>query len=328
MSITQKQYEDSIVELGIYKETVKLPFNVKWMKDELGRNLEPLQRVEIVKFDSCEEMIFKIEAGKTTHGWDHKGQDKDSFIPGTRSDSWTFGALKNYDATLEALKTGIVLDAVLKDANEISQKLMESPTVENLFLRAETMKRKRVFSEEGSELDIDRVLCGDPQHWSRMTKGKRNTLVRLGVNLAGNCGEDEKLFNRLAAITGVATDILTRAGYAVELVSCSSSYGTAKDNNTLGFDIVSVVLKKAEEALDLQRIYSIGASGFFRCWVFQVYCNVLTGQPQSGLGRTCPISPSVQEHLGLDYVIDSSFVNGISQEIAIENLFNSVISSK
>lgn len=275
---------------------------------------------QVLSFNSCDEMIAQIKRGISQYGWEHKGYRLRDYTNG--QNTWAHGQLKTYDKTLEYLTEGKVLDSVMEKATKVYEELTNNPTIEDLMQRATTFKRKRIFSEDGSDLCIDRVLCGDPFHWAKSTKGRKNTLVKIGVNLAGNCMEDETLFNNLCAVTGVVADLLTRAGFAVEITACCTVYRVTDYG---GFHTTQVTLKKAEEALDLQRIYSVGCSGFFRCWIFQAWCNCLKGQPSGGLGQVRPVNKHMQEVLGIDYVIDSEFIRAESKLIKIENLFENLI---
>lgn len=292
---------------------------------EIGFNIQHFNitnyKYELVSFDSCDQLISKMQRGVADYNWNGKGHSDGNKSSGDSS-SWRYGQLENYDKTLEYLTEGKVLDSVNKKATEVYNTLTNSPVIQDLLLRAATFKRKKVYSEDGADLDIDRVMCGDPLHWIKSTRGKKNSLIRLGVNLAGNCMEDENLFNNLTAVAGVVSDILSRAGFGVELSAVATTYGTTNKN---WFNTVQVTLKKAEEALDLQRIYSVGCSGFFRCWIFKVYCNVLTGHPTGGLGQVRNINKEMQEKLELDYIIDSSFKDAKSQLIKIEEMFNEVV---
>lgn len=319
---TEEEYQKSLDELGIQRNYFTLENLPEKECPTRGRRKSKYD-CETVYFSSCDEMIDKLSRGVKDHKWNHHNYDLSDYTTPGRLCDWAHGKLGTYEKTLEYLKEGKVLDSVMAKANDVYQKLVESPAIDNLMARAATFKRRRVYSEEGTELCIDRVLCGDPAHWGKNTKGKKNTLIKLGVNISGNAGEDESLFNNLSAVAGVVTDLLTRAGFAVQLDVCSTGYDAKSTEN---IETIIVTLKGAEEVLDLQRVYSVGASGFFRCWIFQVLCNVLKGPRMGwGLGSACGIGNSLREALGYDYIIDSEFVNGQSRHINIEKMFNQII---
>lgn len=308
------KYEQGIKELGI---------SVKNYNVNISGSDYPYQ---VVSFKSCEEMISQLQKGIKDYKWSHKNfDDTKDYKPHGKDHEWAFGTLKNYDKTLEYLSEGKVVDSVLKKANQVYETLISQPPIEELMLRAATFKRQTVFREEGAELCIDRILCGDPYHWSKQTKGRKNPLVRIGVNLAGNCGENESLFNNITAVAGVVADLLSKAGFAVQVEACSTGYGTTDYKRGRSFFTTTVTLKNANESLDLQRIYSVGCSGYFRCWIFQVMCNIYRGNPYGSLGQTRPINRSMQDVLELDYIIDSSFRDAMSQHIHIEKMFNEII---
>lgn len=286
------------------------------------------KKYEVVRFDSCDEMVGKMLEGSKLPDWYIPNDERSVIKEGGGNDNWTFGQLKEYDQTLDFLKTGQVLETVLKKAKKTYDDLVSQPNIQELLAKAETFKRKKKYSEEGAELCIDRVMSGDPAHWIKTVRGKKCPLVKLGMNIGGSAAENESVFNNVSAVCGVVADILSRAGFSVEINSCTTSRDTTNSNN---YDTVMVCLKKAEEALDLKRIYSVGCSGYFRCWIFQVYWNILEGTPTSGLGYMQNVLPEMMPHLGLDYIIDSSFVwsdNNRSAFTKIENLFNEIISNQ
>lgn len=286
--------------------------------------MEGSKNYEVVWFDSSDEMISKME--KISLDNNYSEEQRDCNRPGSGEHTWTFGALKNYENTLEYLREGKVLPAVQKRAQEVYDILTSKPEIQEMLQKAETFKRKRVYSEEGAELCIDRVMAGDTAHWQKQTRGRKMPLVKLGLNIAGSAAENESMFNQIAAVCGVVVDILTRSGFSVELYACSSGDGITSENN---ITTVMTRIKAAEEQIDLNRIYSVGASGFLRCWMFKVYRYVLKGSAYSYLGFPYSVNKTMKDIIGLDYVIDSSFKysdNNRSAFTKIEGLFEEVIS--
>lgn len=284
---------------------------------------ESRKKYEVVWFDSSDEMISKME--KISIMNDYSGDKRDCTKPGGGNHEWSYGALQNYENTLEYLREGKVLPKVQKRAQEVYDILTSKPEIQEMLQNAETFKRKRVYSEEGAELCIDRVMAGDPAHWQKQTRGRKMPLVKLGLNIAGSAAEDESMFNQIAAVCGVVVDILTRSGFSVELYACSSGDSITSEN---GITTVMTRIKAAEEQIDLNRIYSVGAVGFLRCWMFKVYRHVLKGTPYSSLGYPYNVNQQMKDIIGLDYVIDSSFKysdNNRSAFTKIEGLFNEVI---
>lgn len=302
--------EQAIKELGIKIDYTKLKNGKKY---------------EVVNFNSCDEMIKKMQ----TCSEDYKMymSNEQNARPGGKDEAWAYGELRNYDNTLEYLSEGKVLPAVQKRAEKIYNDLTSQPSIQEMLSRAETFKRKKVYSEEGAELSIDHVMSGDPAHWIKTTRGRKMPLVKIGVNIAGSAAEDESLFNQITAISGVVTDILTRAGFSVELYACSTGRDITPAQN---YTTVLTRLKAAEEFLDLNRIYSVGCQGYFRCWIFKVYKYILEGDAYDYLGCPQDVTGEMKDALGLDYIIDSSFRlsdNNRSAYIKIEKMFNEVLES-
>lgn len=289
--------------------------------------MEGKKDYEVVWFDSSDEMISKMEKISAMNDYSNDEPHLRPQREGRFSkETWVFGALENYDKTLEYLREGKVLPAVQKRAQEVYDILTNKPEIQEMLQKAETFKRKRVYSEEGAELCIDRVMAGDPAHWQKQTRGRKMPLVKLGLNIAGSAAEDESMFNQIAAVCGVVVDILTRSGFSVELYACSSADGITPENN---ITTVMTRIKAAEEQIDLNRIYSVGASGFLRCWMFKVYRYVLKGSAYGHLGYPYSVNKTMKDIIGLDYVIDSSFKHSDNNRSAftkIEGLFEEVIS--
>lgn len=310
----EKKYWKQVLESDITASIVSCPKGKEYK--------EKHKYLQVVEFSSAYDMITKLERCVKQYKWDGKGQEDERYY---EHDNWTYGSLTK-SQTRENLIIGMANENTKKKAQEIREKLLSSPKVQNALKRADSMKRRRVFKEEGAELCIDRILCGEPEHWAKMQGGRKIPVVKIGINIAGNCTEDENHFTRTVAVAGVVADLLQAAGFHTHIVSAAHSEDVT---NISSKNVTIVDIKKPTEQLDIERLLSVGCSGFFREWHFRVYYNVLYGIPGYGLGRTVKMTKAIQKYLNIDYMIDNNFSSGgKALETCVEDMFDEVVRDK
>lgn len=143
------------------------------------------------------------------------------------------------------------------------------------------VKRRLSRADQGDDLDIHSVYRGDLDHaWSKRTRQQHRArrIVRLvaQTNLLGVV-KVEDLFWRGAAVARLA-DLLTNAGYVVEIVGAMASIevGLANPCDWL----VTIALKDAQSPLDLPGLAGVICNaGFHRTWGFRAYCAIATWGP-------------------------------------------------
>jgi hypothetical protein len=151
----------------------------------------------------------------------------------------------------------------------------------------ESVKRKRVNSDRGDELDIHQVNRGQiSTAWKRTKRLSRKTPKRftLVCRLGGSCGlSSTELLWRGVTTLALAT-VLSKAGHAVEIKAfCMNEgvYPNAKIKDRL--DIVTV--KSFSNPLDIDALSNILClAGFFRHYVFKAWLQKKYQCP-SGLGH-------------------------------------------
>lgn len=133
-------------------------------------------------------------------------------------------------------------------------------------------------------IDVDRFQQGRPDVWQVWeaydTKvGPSTEIVHVVYNISTSSGVDiETMFHRGAAVTAMI-DIMEQNGIRVELtlVSCGSNMaytqrrGRDSYNSDENMDTFKITIKKAEEALDLDRIaFALCNAATFRRLVFSL----------------------------------------------------------
>ena len=151
----------------------------------------------------------------------------------------------------------------------------------------ESVKRKRINSDMGDELDIHQVNRGQINTaWKRTKRLSRKSPKRftLVCRLGGGCGlSSTELLWRGVATLALAT-VLSKAGHAVEIKAFCMNQGVypkAKIRDRL--DIVTV--KSFSNPLDIDALSNILClAGFFRHYVFKAWLQKKYQCP-SGLGN-------------------------------------------
>jgi hypothetical protein len=153
------------------------------------------------------------------------------------------------------------------------------------------IRRRRVRSDQGDELDMQAVYRGDlSRAWSRTKRQSRNSVrsVSIVIDLAGNANvTSDELFWRGAAGLRLAYE-LTEAGYSVAIYGAAGAdeITTQGSNNVCQF----VEIKAEDSPLDMDRLASLTClSGFFRTSLFTgIYfaADKLGLQASYGLGRS------------------------------------------
>ena len=141
-------------------------------------------------------------------------------------------------------------------------------------------KRRRRYSEDGENIDIDRYLCDDIQMWETIKRDGKKEYIKLAINFGQNGDQSEESFARNTAITFCTAEILENLGYSVEIVGTACSKGCVSYNyleSVYGIDLsyvsknyasVSFTIKKSEEYTDVGALTSTSLTSLFRKWGF------------------------------------------------------------
>lgn len=132
------------------------------------------------------------------------------------------------------------------------------------------IRRRRVRSDQGDELDMQAVFRGDlSRAWSRTKRQSRNSVrsVSIVIDLCGSARTtSDELFWRGAAGLRLA-DELTTAGYSVAVYGAAGADGYTNEGHERLAQFVEI---KAEDApMDMDRLASLTClAGFFRTSLF------------------------------------------------------------
>lgn len=125
------------------------------------------------------------------------------------------------DAFLHDLRTGRPSEE-LKDmytkmkvelGTKIRAKLPEIPLA----------RRKRVISDDGDSINIDRFLERDTDCWESMTKvSGRKRFITIGISIIGSCVQQEEEFARNICAAVTVAEQFRAKGYSVRIVGIST----------------------------------------------------------------------------------------------------------
>lgn len=271
------------------------------------------KQAEVIHFESAGHII---EHG-ISKGWTSKHL-------GDSESEWRYGTeFTDYEMTCNAVLAGDCTDKTRKKVEYYRDIMLNMDGVQESMRRASTHKRKRVFSDFGSELDIDRVLSGDPYHWQRMTKGRQSNSVKIAVNISVSCVHSEEQLHKLAALTSVTADMLQRCGLSVEILGiCMAKNITRGDKKReQGF---TFKIKSASEKLDLSRVASAGIPGLYRSVGFNTWINSLDGKAHQGLGHSMQTTQNVKDLLDIKHLIEVKWTKFGNEKQFLSNILESL----
>ena len=248
---------------------------------------------------------------------------------------WAFGSSKefgNWTKTKDAMIKGRASKQTLKRVNEYENKFKTSFTDSDSEIQS--IKKKRVFSDDGAELDIDRVMGGDTNYWSSRKKTGKAKVVRLGIDIGMSLGNTSSKFAKVVGLGIAISKAIQKAGYCLEIYKVGRAVPV--ENNFLvrqgSFDGAmpknikptatnietgfKVCLKGSQQNIDTERISNIGLQGVFRGSMFRaegLAFGHFNGYPK-GLW-----SEQDMENYGLDCVVSNRWVDG-QEDVLIQNI--------
>ena len=218
-------------------------------------------------------MIYEHKNNLTTILWDSvnepeallKGEWKVEANKTEATEKWT----RKSERSWLGVSSVSELRSVLKNGYPAGVAKLEQITVGELPA-PQDIRRRRVRSDQGDELDMQAVYRGDlSRAWSRTKRQSRNSVrsVSIVIDLCGNASvTSDQLFWRGAAGLRLANE-LTNAGYSVAVYGAA---GAVRIDSTGDHRLAQFVEIKAEDSpLDMDRLASLTClAGFFRTSLF------------------------------------------------------------
>lgn len=241
------------------------------------------KKYNIVEFESLGHLATCIEKN-TKRGF--------KLVQGNANDkNWIFGGVfKNLEITSEHLKNGSAPDFFIRDIEELKAELYrDNPELFELETSAKKKKRKRTFSEDGGELNIDRYMSGEVEMWHKTHNILKKPTAKIFINfsVSGGMKSSDFIKNILCAIALI--DILETMNVRCEVYAGSIASSVTDGAN---YSCVIAKIKSGGDPLDLPRFLSCCAPALLRYYFFMVFENIYTGRALYGLGS--PMENSTQ----------------------------------
>tara|TARA_R110002020_G_scaffold72318_9_gene186194 strand:+ start:4585 stop:5613 length:1029 start_codon:yes stop_codon:yes gene_type:complete len=224
--------------------------------------------------------------------------------------SWAFGTSEESDdstKTDKLLEDGRSTTSVKKIIRKTLKDIRLAGVDKMLNERFESVKRKRVWCEDGSELDIDRIMTGDPDHWIKTKRNGKKRVINIGINTSASCGNGASVFAKNVALAYVTAEALENLGYGVKITAINSSYYSDGGNGNSSHETASTFpLKRATEPVDIERVGSIGLPSMLRYYGF-VTDGLIHRQT---CGYCWDMSDEMKGFLNIDILVSTSWSTG------------------
>lgn len=182
--------------------------------------------------------------------------DFSQFGPGKRfkdRNTFTFGSFRNYN-TYETAQRALLDGHCPEEVAELYQQMRDAMAhaIEDIAATMVTTKRKRRYDIDGDEVSIERVMTQSDEPWERRVRGAKKRSIKIAVNSSYSAGTDQRAFIE-GVVRGIAlSDILTRLGYGVEIISARFA-----SNDEGKHFVVLGGMKASNEPLDPERLLSV-----------------------------------------------------------------------
>ena len=246
---------------------------------------------------------------------EHKGFN---IYPVKDNDDWTFGKAQESDnstKTDKLIEDGKTTSGVRRIIRKTIKDIRLSGIDKMLNERFESVKRKRVWGEDGAELDMDRIMTGDPDYWIKYKRNGKKRVVKIGINVSMSHKNGSSVFAKNVALAYITAETLESLGYGVQIVAVNSSFYTRGGNHGVrGQDETATTfpLKRTEELVDIERVGSIGLTSMLRYYGF--ITDAFIHRQSNGVCYT--MSDEMKGFLNIDILVSTSWSTGDASQQA------------
>ncbi len=204
-----------------------------------------------------------------------------------REDKWQYGSRMTAGKTYERLVNGFATEEQLTKVAAEKDKIYSTyPQLNELEAVAILKKRRKKFSDDGYEIDIDRYLIGEPEQWiARSNVDGLKRTAKIQYDMPTSAANDPEAFMKNMTFLAAFIDIIEMGGISCELWVSASATNVVVDDLKEKYTSCEVCLKHAHESLDIQRLISAGNVGLFREYFFSTWDNITRSKGQRGLGQ-------------------------------------------
>jgi hypothetical protein len=175
---------------------------------------------------------------------------------------WMYGSARNLDGMMARINDGWP-EAVERINSMNNGDGLTAP---------ESLRRRRVWSDQGDTLDIHRVYAGRIDGaWQRTARRSLRAprTVRIIASIAGSCAQSEENFFWRGAAVARLSDMLTQAGYSVEIQAACVAQHIASGSAGYVDYAQAITIKHASAPLDVGGMAAVLCQpGFVRWCMF------------------------------------------------------------
>lgn len=239
--------------------------------------------------------------------------------------SWTYGnSFPTQGEHRKALINGQASKLMIQEYHKTRNKIQNMLNVSSFYRQGLSCLRQRRYTDDGDDLDIDRFLGGTDNYWISHKRNKKAKNIRIAMNFGLNCNNKEINFAKLVGVLGALADMLTKLGYATEILGVN--YRRYRGSKKLDYTSSIITFKKAGEKLDLQRLLSMGLQGLLRDWEFAIGEQLGYDITQ---GSQALMMDEFKKHLNINYVIEQAEVKTDKDILSyFENVINNLVEHK
>ena len=142
------------------------------------------------------------------------------------SKSWMVGHEPNM--TLKKTEEMLIKGCATDDLLALVDKYRDELRLDGLYDIQSNVKsciRRRVFSDDGDMVNIDRYLTDDMLMWETTRRVGRKSFITLGLDICMSHGNKKDAFARNTALAYCTAEILENLGYGVEIKVTASGEG-------------------------------------------------------------------------------------------------------
>tara|TARA_R100001443_G_scaffold3461_4_gene10856 strand:- start:195 stop:1097 length:903 start_codon:yes stop_codon:yes gene_type:complete len=231
---------------------------------------------------------------------------------GSERERWVYGKnIVGRDNLKRALTIGQSSDYIIRLYQKLRSEMDMDSRISKFVGKGLSCKRKRIVRDDGDDLSMARLMGGQDEYWSTTERKSQRINVRIGMNMAISWKHKERDFARLGATLALISDVLTKMGYAVEVLAYNFvNYSGRQDWRYLG---ISIPIKMSNEPLDIHRLMSAGHSGLFRDYMFGLLENRYDSYDD--MGSQCETTDTYKRELNLLHTVEQRFCKSTDQAI-------------
>lgn len=189
------------------------------------------------------------------------------------------------------------------------------------FTKSYIKSRGVKFGQEGSDIDIDRVMSGEFEYWRKQDRVKRLPVVKICINNSGLGNQNNEYFLNTAIVGYVVSRILEASNKTTQIDLAFSSI----DNKSRGIETLHtfVNVKQHDKKIDFQNVCVSSIPSVFRRLVFGLRGGGYTKTAEENDWSSTSYKNEIPKHQ-YDVIINAVDVDDIGIEKSIENALESV----